>query len=82
MPVPIGAICTGIGLFLYFWLLIFLDGLIARLMGSSKCHIDYSREEQYIAEMLSDAAITPFPLRIPTSDTDFTQESLMDAKEQ
>lgn len=43
---------TGLGLFLYFWLLIFLDGLIARLLGSSKSHIHYSREE-YVGDFIT-----------------------------
>ncbi|ETN68541.1 hypothetical protein NECAME_15767 [Necator americanus] len=39
---------TGLGLVVYFWLLIFLDGLLARLMGTTKGHIHYSREDRMI----------------------------------
>ncbi|EYC36623.1 hypothetical protein Y032_0873g2803 [Ancylostoma ceylanicum] len=72
---------TGLGLFLYFWLLIFLDGLIARLLGSSKSHIHYSREEYYVAEMLSNESIIapPPPIRPPPSELEeSTQEASSD----
>ncbi|KAK6745832.1 hypothetical protein RB195_012135 [Necator americanus] len=77
MPVPLGAISTGLGLVLYFWLLIFLDGLLARLMGTTKGHIHYSREDRYNAEILSESAAllpNPLPTTALASEIDSTQD--------
>ncbi|CAJ0596586.1 unnamed protein product [Cylicocyclus nassatus] len=80
MDLPIAAICTGLGLFFYFWLLIFLDGLLARLLGTSKGHIHYSREDRYNPDTIDESAVAK--PRAPTANslTDFTQESVRDVK--
>ncbi|VDM66997.1 unnamed protein product [Strongylus vulgaris] len=80
MPLPLGAICTGLGLFLYFWLLIFLDGFIARLLGSSKTHIHYSREDHCIPDIDPSSVATPRAPPAVISNTDFTQESMVNTK--
>ncbi|KJH41947.1 hypothetical protein DICVIV_12077 [Dictyocaulus viviparus] len=46
MTLPFAAISTGLCLFSYFWLLIFLDGLVARLLGTQNNYFEYLQEDR------------------------------------
>ncbi|XGW14489.1 hypothetical protein V3C99_000641 [Haemonchus contortus] len=68
MSLPLGAICTCLGLFLYFCIVIFLDGLIARLFRSQKNYATYAREDRCVADgssFKSMVSMDPLPIRAP-----------------
>ncbi|VDO72051.1 unnamed protein product [Haemonchus placei] len=61
---------TCLGLFLYFCIVIFLDGLIARLFRSQKNYATYAREDRCVADgssFKSMVSMDPLPIRAMVS---------------